>query len=374
MRWRVVRTLLRKELLRCRYNWGLAALVAALLALVGLVSFGGRRSALPGQDSGSYVSQCCICFDGGVTEAVEWAEHLRNHPPSQRYTVRFHDLRNGDVLSQLREDPQAFVVELSTDPTARRPDKKPPLSRWQARFCYWQNPRRGMFPYRDWITIETHRFLNQPITLDASEVRFEFAGDFATPTAMLMTSLMLFALYWLSFNLYLATTGEERDKRILFALMLTPASPTEILAAKALFHGGASAVLLAAMATLFRPVLLLHPLLWVSAALGSLGYIAIGTVALILVRRATTLSTISLLYLVGTALVVFLSQYVPALDAVRAATMENYLHLQLLQLLADQPFMAAMPNVWRLAVIVTAWCAVAAWLFARRGTALALSR
>jgi hypothetical protein len=49
MRWSIIRTLLWKEALRFRYNWGLLVMIAGVLAISALISLGNRMGDLPGQ-------------------------------------------------------------------------------------------------------------------------------------------------------------------------------------------------------------------------------------------------------------------------------------------------------------------------------------
>lgn len=371
MRWHILRTLLFKELLRYRYNWGLLALVVALLALTGLTAISVRIGTLPGQDEDLYVSQCYVCYDSASPTATAWADYLRQHPPWQRHTITYHESRNRDVRSIIDNDARALVIELCTDPNAKRPDNRTPRSSWQVRYCYRHIMRRGMFTYRDWFNRETQNFLGQKPLLDESNVRFEENTALGNPVGTFMTSLLIFALYLLSFNLYLTSTAEEREKRVLLALLLTPASPLEVLSAKALFHGTASLAMAATMMGMYQPRLLLQPLLWMTIVLGSVGYVAVGTVALCVIRRQTTISTVSLLYLVGTTLMLLLGQFLPIFDYCRYVLLENYLYRQLLELLAYQPVTDVWPNYLSLGLLVAAWAAVATTLFARQGASIA---
>jgi hypothetical protein len=374
MRWHILRILLYKELLRYRYNWGLLALVVALLALSALTAISARVGKLPGQDEDLVVSQCYICYDSTSPSATSWAEYLRMHPPRQRHTITYHELRDGDVQSIVDNDARALVIELCTDPNARRPDNRTPSSLWQARYCYRHIMRRGMFTYRDWFNRETQNFLGQKPLLDESNVRFQENTALGNPVGTFMTSLLIFALYLLSFNLYLTSTAEEREKRVLLALLLTPASPVEVLSAKALFHGTASLAIVATMVGTYQPLLLLHPLFWTTAILGSIGYVAVGTVALCLIRRQTTISTVSLLYLVATTLLLLLGQFLPLFEYSRYVLLENYLYRQLLELLAYQPISEVWTNHLLLVLLVVLWSSVAIALFVRQGASIARAR
>src|SRR5262245_47237606 len=120
MRWHILRTLLYKELLRYRYNWGMLALVAALLALTIITSISSRAGALPGQDEDLKVSDCHICYDGTSPNAVSWANHLRQHPPVLGNLPIYHDLLGETTQRLLNDDARALVIEFRTDGAAKR--------------------------------------------------------------------------------------------------------------------------------------------------------------------------------------------------------------------------------------------------------------
>jgi hypothetical protein len=371
MRWHILRTLLYKELLRYRYNWGLSALVLALLALTVVTSVSVRMGNLPGQDEDLTISQCHVCYDGDSAKARSWADYLRQHPPLQPAAPVYHDRLGSTTRHLLEEDPRAMVIELNTEGTAKRPDFYSPVSKWQATYCYRHIMRRGMFTYRDWFSRHTQQFLEQSTLLDEGNVRFPENTALGNPVGTFMAALLIFALYLLSFNLYLTSTGEEREKRILLALLLTPATPVEILGAKALFHAAASLAMAAMMVGIYRPTTLLNPLLWSTAVMGSVGYVAVGTIAICLIRRQSTISMVSLLYLVGTTLILLLGKFMPLFDWARYYLLENYLYEQWLELLAIQPFQSALHNQFHLLLVTSIWSIIAVWLFARRGIAFA---
>src|SRR5437868_5171728 len=94
----ILRALLYKEYLRYRYNWGLLAVVAALLALSALVSVGSRSAA--GQVLGAAELKTCLLFYQPGTRGEAWAWHLATRPPPAGVTVV--------PLGDRRRDPPAL--------------------------------------------------------------------------------------------------------------------------------------------------------------------------------------------------------------------------------------------------------------------------
>jgi len=362
----IVRALLYKEYLRYRYNWGLLAVVAALLALSALVAVASRSRT--SQVLGSTELKTCLVFYQPGTRGEGWARHLSaTRPP------------DGVVVAVLVRDPARppaleageMAIEL-VGPSVGITDDK-----WTARYWYVGPPGADAQAVRDWFVRSSNEFLNtQPRlveeTRDDAQSR---GGDPSERVPLVVTSLAIFALYLLSFNLYITSTGEEREKRVLLGLLMTPAAAIEVIAAKAIFYAAASLVVCLAVVGMYQPRLLLNPYLWGAAVCGSVAYVAIGTVVVSVVRRQTTINTVSMLYLIATSLVMILSQFLPLFTAFKMVLVENYLHGLMKRIVAgDGPTRAVMGYMIALTVAAACWSAVAVWVFAKRGTTIARGR
>jgi hypothetical protein len=375
-RWYIIRTLLYKEILRYRYNWGLLIVVMALLALSGLVALSSRFKMLPGQ-GGPPIETCEVYFEP-TRSNVRWVEYLKANKPESLGNVVFVSL-GAQPLSKPRVPAGLLTVELIGPPDA--PDQPsdssqlPPGS-WKVRYWYGAEESAGMRPYREWLTQRTQSFTGASPRLE-EETR-QGIPPAGTETLelfpIIVAALVLFALYLLSFNLFITSTGEEREKRVLLGLLLSPASPEEVLASKAIFYSGSSLVVALAVAGMYRPVLLLRPMLWLTIIFGSIGYVAVGTVVVSLVRRQTTINTLSMLYLIVTSVVMLLSQFLLPFAFLKFLLMENYLTAQMKHLVADQKHGWLWVNQIALGIIVTGWCVAAVWIFRRQATSIARAR
>ena len=369
MRWPILKTLLWKEALRFRCNRGLMVMVGAVLALAGLVSISARLGQLPGQQT-RRITVCLLLYDANQPAAVAWLLALKGAampdylPPLSEVNILAGDQarwRRGDRY-QLPDD--WMGIEMLAPAAADQP--------YRVRFWYQREAAAEVIPYRLWITQATHRHLGHHNFVEESDRTTPAAVRDVTPedrVPLIVTALVIFSFYLLSFNIYITTTGEEREKKALLAVMLTPARPSEVIGAKVIFYAAASLLLSLAVVALFRPPLLATPLLWSTVIVGSVTYVAIGTVVLCVVRRQTTIATVSMMYLIFTAIVMFLSVFLLPFYALRMMLIENYLYRQLQAIIAekanplagiDQPLMIA---------IMLLWLLVAMRVFARRGVA-----
>jgi len=363
----VVRALLYKEFLRYRYNWGLLAVVAALLALSALVSVASRSAT--GQVLGGTELKTCLVFYEPGTRGEDWARYLSTQPPPDGCAVV--PLGRRSPVNRPALEGGEMAIELVAPSPGTSPET------WTARYWHVGPPEADAQAVRDWFVRSSNDFLDTRPRL-VEETRADAVsrgGDPAERVPLVVTALAIFALYLLSFNLYITSTGEEREKRVLLGLLMTPAAAVEVIAAKAIFYAAASLVVCLAVVGMYQPRLLLNPYLWGGAVCGSVAYVSIGTVVVSVVRRQTTINTVSMLYLIATSLVMMLSQFLPLFTAFKMVLVENYLHGLMKRIVAgDGASRAVMGYMLALAVGSACWAVVAVWVFARRGTTIARGR
>jgi len=237
-RWHIIRTLLYKEVLRYRYNWGLLVVVTALLALSGLVALSSRFSKLiPGQGGGEI--QTCKVVYGDRPLSKQWAEYLRMHPPPF-CKLEFDERPHGTPLQALVRDGE-LLVTLSA-PVGPADHSAFPLTGWKIRYWCREETASGTMVVRDWLESTTADFLSPSprIVVETKEGVVPAGTEKVEMMSTIVTAFAIFALYLLSFNLFITSTGEEREKKVLLGLLLSPAAPHEVLAAKAMFYATSS--------------------------------------------------------------------------------------------------------------------------------------
>jgi len=361
----IVRALLYKEALRYRYNWGLFVVVGGLLMLAGLVSIGSRVRPLAAGQAAAEVDRCVVYASDASPDGAAWVAHLRSHPPSPPHQVEFADRRPVRDGAPPALRPGTVAIELIAPPrgdTARA---------WQARYWHPAEPSAAILPYRDWLARETRRFLRAEPPFE-EETRVVVASS-APPdrSATMITALAVFALYLPAFTLYVASTGDEREKRLLLALLLTPATAARVVAAKAIFYVSISVSLAIAVVGIYDPTRLLNPLLWSTFLLGALTYVAMGTIAIGVIKRQATLGSVSMLYLLTTSSILILSGYLPLFGLLRLLFVEDYIYRQMQLIFAGRMPWWALLNQGALLSIALVWCSAAVVVVRRQGMALA---
>ncbi len=379
LRRRIIETLLWKEVLRFRYNWGLLVMIGAVLALSALLSISARLGQLPGQAS-RFISRCLVLYDENHPHAVRWAQFLEQHPPEEAFASQYQlgpiEVRTKQAVwnaNRQRYNLPGGTLAIELQPPGSGAKNDP----WRYRLIFPQLALSEVLPYRYWFAQTTQSFLgNNQLRLDEDwgEPRNpEHISASEDRVPILVTGLVIFAFYLMSFNLYITSTGEEREKRVLLALMLTPATPGEIIGTKVIFYALGSLMVSLAVVAMYQPALLLKPLLWSAILSGSICYISIGTVALCWVRRQTTINTISMIYLIFTALIMFMGTFLVPFYFMRFALIENYTFRHIADLIAGKqtlPWWMDQTAMWSITFI---WVVAATRLFRQRGASISVT-
>lgn len=361
LRLRILQTLLYKEVLRYRYNWGLLVVVFALIVLAGFVSLGGENEMLTGQVPASDRKLRVVCPSDSP-----WGEYLRQHlPPGDALEVEFR--------TRLPSSSSRNVLAVELFAPGEAPAGEPPVTAHTVRFWHRDADASNLLVCQDWIERESAKYLGrQPaIAMQRSKVKSN-KGEIVP---LVITGLVAFALYLPAFNLFITSTGEEREKKQLLALLLTPVRPLEMVVSKAIFYAAGSLFVSLTVVALYKPALVIDPRLVLAVLFGSVGYVAIGTVLISSIRRQTTISTVSMLYLMGVVAVVSLAKVLPIFNLLRFLLIENYLYPLLQSVLTGEPpTRHHYGELVGLGVVVAGWMVVAVVVFARRSKGIAQAR
>lgn len=372
MRWSIVKTLLWKEVLRFRYNWGLLLMIGAVLAMAGLVSLGERMGEIPGQ-SARIIKVALLDYNKNNPTACEWVEALKRRPPewfTEKNRIPFYSV-DDPAWQQQRGVvyPDDYLkISLRNPPTSHS-------APWTIAYDYKPHAQSEAMLYRFWVSQVTQEFRGSTAI---REILPHFTNDDAAKAEdripKIVTALVIFAFYLLSFNLYITSTAEEREKKALLALMLTPARPIEVIGAKVIFYSISSLAVAIGVVALFDPSLLGLPLLWTTILSGSISYVSIGTVVLCLVRRQSTINTVSMMYLLVTALIMAVSVFLIPFMLLRFMMIENYLFHQLEMIIGRKPNPAGTIYQPIMMGLTIGWFFLSVFIFSRFGMLIANAR
>jgi hypothetical protein len=385
MRWHIIRVLVHKEFLRQAANRGGIALAALLVVAALLLNFsnkhGGQSGTLPGG-----VETCFVDY----WEEDEWVHHLRGTVPVELVgRIQFRHVsearKSGGLLVyspltgaiQIRNEPRTdgkakkiWIWYPDSDGAALTPYE---LWFWRESALYFQNQARiknhaeslaKALP--DHAPDSPQQAPDAPADKPAFETdRMHLKGAFDLTTSV-AASLVLFALFFSCVYLLPSLMCEERERGVLLAQALSPASSVEILAAKFLFYPAVGIALAGLLAGVCKPGVLIQPFFWLALVITSIGSLGIGLTIACLARTQRTASMGALCYMLVVALFLFVCQQTefPQLSYI---ALEYHAPRMLHAALADALLWLHWFHLAASALLAAGWCTLAIILFRRRG-------
>lgn len=419
MRWYILKTLLAKEALRQLADRGGIFLALLLMAAALLLSLFGKSETA----AGSGVHAVRGYYVDYWESNSPWIEHLAANRPAKLH-LRFRH------VSQLPTDadgtilyPQAVAavqIRVNTSAPARLP-------RYQ--ILFWQPTKdpAEIAPLAEWFWRETQRhFRNTPLAIDTVgnpmvdadskalieirplgkndegqtitryvfrsaandldrfpqwlakqspgwareplplKVEYRQMRDRGDERSMIATGLVVFGVCFFCVYLLPALTCEERERGILLAQALSPASTSEIFLAKFFFYPSLGLLLGAALAGIYRPAVLAKPFFWLSMVVTAIGYLGVGLTIASLARTQRRASMTSLCYMLAITLFLVICQQnnIPLLPSL---ALEYHAPRMIHAVLAGDVLGEHWGSLVATTGLALGWATVAAILFRRRG-------
>ena len=355
MRWRILRTLLHKEVLRHLANRGGIALVLLLIVASMLLSFFGVQDA-----SGGLAPSVRLCYVDYWTPSPLLA-HLRNHlPPELADHVKFRPVQG--VPTDAR---RTIVYPQGTAAIQIRPGEAGGY-----RICFWHpGDAAAMAPFEIWFWKEALHFTQSQMeggpssSIEAERLQLKGGLD---PRSGMATALVLFGLFFVCVYLLPSLTCEERERGVLLAQALSPATTPEILAAKFLFYPVLALALAVVLAGTYRPLVLTRPFFWLALLVAVIGSMGVGLTIASLARTQRAASMGAMCYTLAVALLLFICQQnsIPGLPYL---ALEYHCPRMLHAALTDAVLAYHWGHLAGAAVLAFLWALLAAFLFHRHG-------
>jgi len=405
MRWYIIRTLLVKEWQRHLANRGGIALALLLIAAAVLLSVFAPKEAAAGTGAVGGVHHCFVEFD----HPSPLIRHLReNVPPDLAGQIVFRQMPDPNRVRSIQNAEvgtgslQIQQIPAANSPTGRAtlvvriwhpkddPSALGPYEAW-----LWRETRRAQagqlreagvavppepqIEIDSWVVMEAHRRFQDlveaartvppgapPLVQDLEVHRDSLGGKVLDFRAAVATGLVVFSLYFACVYLLPTLNCEERERGVLLAQALTPASPTELIAAKFLFYPLFGIMLAATLAAIYKSTVLSSLFFWFALITVGAGFLGIGmTIAtLAKTQRAAFLGGMCYLMSVSMVLLICATNNIPFLSNLALEYHgPRILHAALSDTVASYHWVHLLLAV----VLAMIWLFAAGWLFRRRG-------
>ena len=279
-----------------------------------------------------------------------------------------------------------LVGQVSILPVPPEPDSTgqvgnvPRENKIAVRFLYPGNDPNVIAPFLQWFWPLTAEHFGSTSPLETSTLPISGSSRAAVMERLkqstiteLMTEefvatiLLIIVLFVTCCHLQVSFTSQDRERGTLTALALTPASISELLLSRYLFHLALGWTACVVIVAILRPSAVAHPALWVTIALASIGLVSVGTVMASLARTQNAAGVLSLCYMLFGGVIFYLATKFSAFASLKDASFESHsLPLLFLSLKQNLPLDRA-PGLAKLAALVGAWTVAASWLFRQRG-------
>lgn len=374
MRWYILRALIAKEWERHVAERGGLVLALLLVAMMMLLKFFGSDGIKNNTALGGDLRFCFV----DVWEVNPWVDHLRYSIPEQLA---------GKVLFRRIDEVPVNAQSVLVYPTncgaiqVRTAEKDANGSRYKVWIWYPGADPGVIAPFEAWFWRETDRFFRQQTEktaqqlgppavsalrlpqIDYEQSALKGGSDLRAIIAMglVMMSMLIVCVYLLP-----SFTCEERERGILLAQALTPASPTELVLARIIFYFLFAGGLALLLAFIFRPAVLRSGFFLATLASITLGSLSIGLTISSLARTQRAASMAALCYMMFVALLLLICQQngIPVLPWLFL----EYHGPRLMQAILDdsREWYHPIQLAWT-AFLAGCWALVAMELFRRRG-------
>lgn len=316
----IIRILFRREVRRLQKNPSALVMLGLLTAIAFLMAIGTQQAEQG--DSVAEMSPVLIIAD----RYTDFVERLKTKVPNEQ-NVNFALRRNLlDKNGNLQAPRKWSLVELRNGEAS---------GRVRVHVQYAEPTAESIRPFTLWFREElkaefaTHEWVDQVLMKRhdsfAAEANIASAslGDMMK-TEILGTTLLLMVQFFCSCHLLVSFTAQDREQRTLHALALTKARLSEIMVAKGLFHFSLTIIGCTAVAGILEPIVLLNPLFWITVTLGSISTMCIGSCIATVAKNQAAAGMLALCYMMAGAMLFFLATKLPAFNALKAFTIENY--------------------------------------------------
>ena len=408
MRFYILRALLKKELRRHVANRGGLALAVLMIAAAVLLSVFNPTTPAGGTAGGDLVGGVHHCYIESDPESDVTRQLKDRVPPSLKSQIVFRNRPPESVDGLVNDAPGTCCIRMTLktrdgqaflDIDIWHPPGDPgavaPYEAWffrtvreilqefaQVKLTRYGLDAKGLPPLPSasddlWAVRHSFEVLDRDMARLAPngpgallpKVEIKRVPIGANPLdfrSAIVTAMLVFALYFCCCYLLPTLNCEERERGVLLAQALSPASPAELVVAKFLFYPVAGIVLAAILAGIYNPSVLNTLFFWLSLLAMASGFLGIGMTVSTLAKTQRSAFMGSMCYLMSVSLLLFIcsTNGIPFLSNLAIEFHgPKILHAAVTQAVEPSHWLHLLATF----VLGTFWMALAGWLFRWRG-------
>ena len=180
------------------------------------------------------------------------------------------------------------------------------------------------------------------------------------------TGMVIFALYFTCVYLLPTLNCEERERGVLLAQALSPASPAEILTAKFLFYPVLGMGLAAILAAIYKPSVVSSLFFWLAMVSIASGFLGIGMTVATLAKTQRAAFMGSMCYLLSVSLILIVCS-LNGIPGIPWLALEFHGPKIMHAAMTQEVYREHWGHLGAAAILAFGWIIIAAWLFRRRG-------
>lgn len=312
-----------REVKRLKKNPSALMLIGLLAAIALLAATSRPSDEVTEAETGPASSNVLVVYDTH-TDRVKSLIHAR--PADQFTKVKFaprHSVQRGNkllvpdhwsVVELQNEMPEAGRASVVAHHVGANPNVLNPF--WE-----WFSPALAeSYGTKLWVD---HKLLQRSDFFGAKPIQDSSISDLIK-TEVIGTTLLLMVQFFACCHLLVSFTAEDRERKTLNALALSPAGLAEIMLSKAAFHMALSIAGSALITAIISPAALTRPLLWTTILLTSVAMMSVGTCIATLAKNQAAAGMLALCYMMAGAILFFLSTKLFAFKILKGFTFESY--------------------------------------------------
>jgi hypothetical protein len=356
---------LRKEFLRLRKNPSAITLLVLLAAIALLVSLSWTDPETSDEKSTCYVAY------SKTMENTSWIRYLKRYQhtyPNVQVICRDELASAGGISLESNE----CAIEIMPGGKNRRGTKVVHVI-----YHYPQNREAMVAKPASWFWASWKQFgtrrtdynvafnpiANRSQAGVASAIRNSAAKNLNT--GLISTMLLLAVQFFTCCHLYVSFASQDRERGTLGALAMSPASTTEIIVARSIFHQSLGLTVSGLILLIMKPAAFTQLNVWLTLLAVGFAWLAVGTIITSITKTQSQASMLMFSYMLAGGILFFMASQFPIFAIFQQLTFENHA-VNLLHSSLEKGYALSIPATIMF-FLAAFWSSVALGIFQQRG-------